>query len=117
MMRMRGRTTLLAMALGLAVALSAPAARAGSLEDEGLVVAVDAGRGLVTVDDTQFVVDARTRIEGLDGRPIPLAKVPTRDAPAFSMNQSTPGAVSYHAVGGRGGWRLVRLTLIEGEAQ
>lgn len=116
-MRMRGRTTLLAMALGLAVALSAPAARAGSLENEGLVVAVDAGRGLVTVDDMQFVVDARTRIEGLDGRPIPLAKVPTRDAPAFSMNQSTPGAVSYHAVGGRGGWRLVRLTLIEGEAQ
>jgi hypothetical protein len=114
---MRGRTTLLAMALGLTVALGATVAGAGNLEDEGMVVAVDAGRGFVTVDDIQFVVDARTRIEGLDGRPIPLAKVPTRDAPTFSMNQSTPGAVSYSAVGGRRGWRLVRLTLIEGEAQ
>ena len=116
-MRTRGRTTLLAMALGLAVALGAPAAGAGSLEDEGMVVAVDAGRGLVTVDDTQYVVDSRTRIEDLDGRPIPLAKVPTRDAPPYAMNQAMPGAVSYHAVGGRKGWRLLRLTLIESEVQ
>jgi hypothetical protein len=117
MMRTLGRTTFLAMVLGLAVALGAPAAGAGSLEDEGMVVAVDAGRGLVTVDDTQYVVDARTRIEDLDGRPIPLAKVPTRDAPPYSMNQATPGAVSYHATGNRQGWRLLRLTLIEGEIQ
>jgi hypothetical protein len=105
----------LALTLGLALATAASAVN--SLVDKGRVVAVDVAGRTVTVDDRVFEVDSRTRIEDLDGRVIPLAKVPTRDAPPYAMNQAEPGSVSYEAVRVARRWRLVRLSLIDGVPQ
>ena len=114
---MRTLRTSMALALALGLALATAASAASSLVDKGQVVAVDVSRRTVTVDDRVFEVDARTRIEDLDGKVIPLAKVPTRDAPPFAMNQAQPGSVSYQAVRAARGWRLVRLSLIDGVPQ
>ena len=106
----------LALAVLLALALAGPAVGAQTMNGDGLVVAKDLGRGEVTVDDRVFVVDPRrTVIEDLEGRRIPLAKVPLRSDPPNSMNQLEPGAVEFQAVRSVRGWTLLKLSLIEAQ--
>ncbi len=124
-MRKTGRCVAILMALGLAmasmpsIAEGQPRAARRNTErvstGDGLVVARSVAQGTLTVDDRTFAVDARTRILDLEEKPIPLAKVPLRTDPPFTMNQTEPGAVRYRAVQGRNGWTLVEVRLVEAE--